>query len=130
MDHELLFSSILVTFFRGDIRFSAALGEDFILKAALGGGHFLALAIFREEFFPGFEVSGSSHFFTALEHLTECFHGGLEFGFFEFRLAAFDGCHESLEESFGIEVVSTHAELAELLGESTTGAEAESVGRI
>ena len=127
--HELLFG-LLVTFLGSDVFFLAALGDDFVLKAALGGGDAFALAVFREEFLAGFEVGGGGFLFAALEHLAERLHGGLEFGFFELGLAALDGGHESLEEGLRIEVIGTHAELAELLGESAAGAETERVGGI
>ena len=121
---------VLFAFLGSDVFFVTALVDDFVLKAALGGGHAFVLGVFREEFLTGFEVGGGGRLFTALEHLAERLHGGLELRFFKLGLATLDGGHEALEESFRIEVGGTDTELAELLGESTTGAESERVGRV
>ena len=125
MDHELFV--VLGTFFGSDVFFVGAFGEDFVLKAAFGSDDPGTLGVFREEFFTGFEVCGSGFLFAALEHLAESFHGGLKFRFFEFRLLALDGSHESLDEGFSFKIGGSDAELAELLGETTAGAETEGV---
>ena len=100
------------------------------MEAALGGGHTFTLGVFSEEFLAGCQIGVGGRLFATLEHLAKSLHGGLELGFLQLGLAALDGCHESLEEGFLIEIVRTDTELAELLGESTTGAETERVGGV
>ena len=97
------------------------------MKAALGGGDFLALAIFCEEFLTSFEVCSGSDFFAALEHFAKGFHGSLEFLLVDFRLPTLECGHESLEEIRLIEICSTHAKLSKLLSKSAASAEAERI---
>ena len=126
--HELLV--VLLAFLGRDVFLLAALLDDLVLQAALGGDHALTLAVFLEELLAGFEILGGQFLLAVLEQVAERLHGGLEFRLLHLRLAALERVHEALEESVLLEVVRADAEAAELLGKRAAGAETERVGRI
>ena len=100
------------------------------MQTALGGGHFLALAIFGEESFFSFEIFGSEFFFAFFELVAQLLHRGLDVRFGDFRLFVAHGCDETFEEFCGLEVGEADAKTSDLLGKLATVLEAEAVGRI